>query len=48
MLPLLWMGYQGVRHRGSHQDALDDDDLLLFTEVTPTRGRPDDELVGAH
>jgi len=47
VLPLVWMGYQGVRHRGSHQDALDDADLLLFTEVTPTGGPADDELVGA-
>ena len=45
VLPLLWMGYQGVRYRGSHQDALDDEDLLLFTEVTPPAGPPDDELV---
>jgi nitric oxide reductase subunit B len=46
VVPLLWMGLQGVRHRGSHQDALDDDDLLLFTEVTPTTGPPDSERVG--
>jgi len=29
------MGFQGVRYRGSHQDVLEDEDLLLFTEVTP-------------
>ena len=46
VLPLVWMGFQGVRHRGSHQDALDDEDLLLFTEVTPVAGPTDDELVG--
>ena len=45
MLPLLWLGFQGVRHRGSHQDALDEEDLLLFTEVVPVAGPPD-ELVG--
>jgi nitric oxide reductase subunit B len=33
VLPLVWMGLQGVIHRGSHHDALTDDDLLLFTEV---------------
>jgi nitric oxide reductase subunit B len=45
VLPLLWIGFGGVRHRGSHQEALDDGDLLLFTAVTPT---PDDrEPVGA-
>ena len=45
VLPLLWIGFDGVRHRGSHQEALDDGDLLLFTAVTPT---PDDrEPVGA-
>jgi nitric oxide reductase subunit B len=48
VLPLLWMGYLGVRHRGSHQDALTDDDLLLFTEVVPLAPPPPDpELVGA-
>jgi hypothetical protein len=41
------MGFQGVRYRGSHQDALDDADLLLFTEITPAPERPDDELVAA-
>jgi len=40
VLPLLWMGFQGVRYRGSHQDVLDDDDLLLFTEVTPLPADP--------
>lgn len=48
VFPLIWMGYQGVRQRGSHLDALDEDHLLLFTEVTPLPGPPDDELVGAH
>jgi nitric oxide reductase subunit B len=48
VLPLVWMGIQGVRHRGSHQDALDDEDLLLFTEVTPAATPSDDKLVGAH
>ena len=40
VLPLLWIGFDGVRHRGSHQDALDDGDLLLFTEVTPASDDP--------
>ena len=47
VLPLLWIGYQGVRHRGSHQDALDDGDLLLFTQVTPTAESSDGDRVGA-
>jgi nitric oxide reductase subunit B len=48
VLPLLWMGYLGVRYRGSHQDALTDEDLLLFTEVVPLAPPPPDpELVGA-
>jgi len=48
VLPLLWMGIQGVRYRGIHQEALTDEDLLLFTEVTPLAGPPPDpELVGA-
>jgi hypothetical protein len=48
VLPLLWIGFNGVRYRGSHQDVLDDGDLLLFTEVTPaTPGPPVDEQVGA-
>jgi nitric oxide reductase subunit B len=48
VLPLLWMGIQGVRYRGTHQEALADEDLLLFTEVTPLAGPPPDpELVGA-
>jgi nitric oxide reductase subunit B len=46
VLPLVWMGYQGVRHRGTHQDALADEDLLLFTETT-TAAPPEDELVGS-
>ncbi len=47
VLPLLWMGVQGVRYRGSHQEALADEDLLLFTEVTPLAGPPPEpELVG--
>jgi nitric oxide reductase subunit B len=33
VLPLLWMGIQGVRHRGEHQEALTEADLQLFTEV---------------
>jgi hypothetical protein len=33
VLPLVWMAIQGVIHRGSHHDALSEDDLLLFTEV---------------
>ncbi len=33
VLPLVWMGIQGVIHRGKHHDALSEDDLLLFTEV---------------
>ena len=33
VLPLVWMGTQGVRHRGEHQEALTEADLLLFTEV---------------
>ena len=48
VLPLIWMGFQGVRYRGSHQDALADDDLLLFTEVTPSSAEPDGGLVGIH
>jgi hypothetical protein len=27
------MGIQAVLHRGTHHDALSEDDLLLFTEV---------------
>jgi hypothetical protein len=39
---------QRVRHRGSHQDVLDDSDLLLFTEVfLAISGDPDGEPVGA-
>jgi hypothetical protein len=34
VLPLLWLTVQGVIHRGRHHDALDDTDLLLFTEVS--------------
>ena len=48
VLPLVWMGIQGVRHRGSHQDALDDEDLLLFTELTLNDGPSEDELIGVH
>jgi nitric oxide reductase subunit B len=33
VLPLVWMGIQGVIHRGAHQEALNEEDLLLFTEV---------------
>jgi nitric oxide reductase subunit B len=33
VLPLVWMGLQGVIHRGKHDDALTEDDLVLFTEV---------------
>ena len=47
VLPLVWMGFQGVRYRGSHQEALTEDDLMLFTEVTPLPGEADDELVTA-
>ena len=48
VLPLLWMGIQGVRYRGTHQEALADEDLLLFTEVVPLAPPPPDpELVGA-
>jgi nitric oxide reductase subunit B len=47
ILPLVWMGYQGVRYRGSHQDALTEDDLMLFTEVTPLPSPPGDDFVGA-
>jgi nitric oxide reductase subunit B len=32
-LPLLWMAFQGVRHRGQHHDVLSEADLQLFTEV---------------
>jgi hypothetical protein len=39
---------EDVRHRGSHQDALDDRDLLLFTDVTPAPEPPTPEPVGAH
>jgi nitric oxide reductase subunit B len=45
VLPLVWMGWQGVRYRGSHQDALDHEDLLLFTEASPSTGTPDSERV---
>ena len=48
VLPLLWMGILGVRYRGTHQEALADEDLLLFTEVVPLAPPPPDpELVGA-
>ncbi|HUF97757.1 MAG TPA: nitric-oxide reductase large subunit [Ilumatobacter sp.] len=48
VLPLLWIGFNGVRHRGSHQDVLHDDDLLLFTEVSAASSyAPDDEPAGA-
>ncbi|HVV77747.1 MAG TPA: hypothetical protein VHC43_17150, partial [Mycobacteriales bacterium] len=33
VLPLIWMGFWGVVHRGRHHDALAAEDLLLFTEV---------------
>jgi hypothetical protein len=33
VLPLVWMGIQGVIHRGKHHDALSEEDLLLFNEV---------------
>jgi nitric oxide reductase subunit B len=33
VVPLLWLGIQGVRHRGAHEEALTEADLQLFTEV---------------
>ncbi len=33
VLPLIWMGVQGVIHQGRHRDGLTDEDMLLFTEV---------------
>jgi len=35
VLPLLWLAFQGVRHRGAHQGVGDDTQQHLFTELAP-------------
>ncbi|WP_346674055.1 cbb3-type cytochrome c oxidase subunit I [Nannocystis sp. SCPEA4] len=35
VVPLIWLAFQGVRHRGAHQGVGDDSQHLLFTELTP-------------
>jgi nitric oxide reductase subunit B len=35
VLPLLWLAIQGVLSRGRRPQPLTEEDLQLFTEVTP-------------
>ncbi len=42
------MGFQGVRYRGSHQDVLAGEDLLLFPEATARTGRAHRDPLTVH